>query len=1210
MEFFTKHMIKLNPWLVKLLPIGTIFTIIVGISQVTASSYGQKINLRRSTVTIKKVFDVIKQRTGYNVLWQSDEFSAGRKIEAEFNDATLDEVMDVCLKDSEFTYRVDDKTIILKRSPIIRNAMQVEQKKDSIIFKGKVVNENGIPLISATVRILESSKVTKTDNQGNFRIYGPLKGILQVTYLGYLNSDITLNGLDPSKSINIKLIPGANNLGEVTVVSTGLQDLPKERATGSFEVITKEQLQHSNDPNLIKRLEGLTTSMNFNNNLQTANSGKYATSGKPNPLQNLTIRGRTSLSVPTANNESGLVLVVIDGIASPYPIDQVDPNDVESITILKDAAAASIWGSRAANGVIVVKTKRGAYQKSLNVSFNTNFNSTEKLNLFYKNYMSTSEFINAQVFQYNSANPAILGSININNAPNLVSPVVEILNARKQGLINQEAVVSQLDILRGNDIRKDFEKYIMRNSFSQNYSLGIDGGSKKIAHRLSASYNHSINNTINSNADRLALNYSASYRLSDDVELTGNVSYANQTSNDQAGQNTIAGDSGGSLFYPYSRLADENGNSLVVPRLYRPSFIDLLESTYGDKILDMRYRPLIDINQGYTRSKNTNMNFNLGTLYKLTSAISANLVYNYNSGTNDNLSLLGENSFYMRNLINYYTSPGTLTLNIPLGGLYTPSISDSHTQSIRGQMNLNKSWLDKHNINAIAGFDISESYSKTRRDQYYGFNENSNALNNQLNFVDFNRTLWAASGISSARIPYSGASISDTRIRTYSLFANSAYNFKNRYSISGSIRKDMNSNFGLGTNKGGTPFYSVGFSWNIENERFYNIKWLPKLKLRSTYGYNGNVNPQVSARPQIFYNLSPNTAGLFDIGTILYATNLQLRPEKTGILNLGLDFALRDNRLSGSLEYYDKKTNDLLNSAPVDPTTGFNLLTFNTANIHGYGIDVNLNSRNLKMGLFSWTSTFLFSYNRVKVTKLYVKSAETVNSVVNDSSPFNVGFDLSRLFAYRWAGLDPITGDPMGYLNGKPVPISNNNTGANNAIAIASAPASQARYFGSAVPVYYGSLRNTFSFGNLSISANVLYKLGYYFRRPSSDLALYNSILTSNILQGSEYSLRWQKPGDEIYTNVPSLSFPAGTNRDSFYRLSEINVSKADHVRLQEINFSYGFNNIKWFVKNAKLYANVTNLGILWRANRLGLDPDILDYPTPKTYSLGISANF
>ncbi|MCX2486788.1 SusC/RagA family TonB-linked outer membrane protein, partial [Pedobacter sp. MR2016-24] len=1134
----------------------TMALIFIGQLQLSANVYGQRITLKRNHLTLNELFKAIKQQTGYDVVWQSDQLNPLKTIDANFINSPLIEVINYSLIGHDMNFKIDQHSIIIRKN--FKNIVSDYSMQDSVIYKGKVVDEKGLPLPGATIYIKGSGKGRVSNSEGNFVIYGPKKGTLTITFLGYLTKDITLNGLNPLELITVSMKPGQNQLGEVNIFSTGYQDLPRERATGSFEVVTKEQLQHSTDPNLIRRLEGITTSMNFNNQLIPNSSVSYNGGGsfgrltgvaQRSPITNLTIRGRNTLNVVnTPSNSSGQVLVVIDGIASPYSVDQIDPNDVESITILKDAAAASIWGARAANGVIVIKTKRGTYERPLSISFNTNFNITDKIDLFYKKFMSTSDFVDAQIFQFNASNTNI-PQPNIASAQTLRSPVAEILNDEKNGIITSDEAGRQINLLRNNDVRKDLDKYVNRSLIAQNYSIAFDGGSRFVAYRLSGAYNKTLNNSLNSDQNRISLNYGVSVKPFKNMEIQTNLTYSKSKTNDQAGQNTIPTTPGGA-YYPYTKLVDENGNYSSIPYKYRPAFIDLLRNTYKDKVLDYSFTPLKDIDEGFSKTSIQNFNFNFNTSYKLLNFISANLGYNYNRGYNEQDLLYRDNSFYMRDLINTYTNGFTLVRNIPLGGLYLPTISKTNNQTIRGQLNVNKQWSGNHTLDAVIGMDLTQNYSYFRGDQYYGYNEAKKTSQNNLNFSSILPLLFAdeLTGLAFAPLLNQASGINSIRLRTVSTYANAAYTFKNKYSFSGSIRKDLNSEFGYGTNKGGTPFYSVGASWNIANESFYKSSFLPRLALRTTFGYNGNVNPLVTARPIIGYSLSQDFNNrLFYANTIddQGTTNRNLKPEKTAVLNFGLDFGFRNNRISGSLEYYDKKTTDLLSSGSLDPSTGFSTSIYNIASLHGWGTDFTLNSRNLQSNLFMWTTNFLFSYNRVKVEKLYNKGASTSGQVIESNSLYNEGADLSRVYAYKWAGLDPITGDPRGYLDNQLLNISNTFDGSSNYAKITNSPISSARYFGSRVPVYFGSLRNTFSYGQLSLSLNLLYKLGYYFRRPISDVVSYNRLTRDNLLLGIEYASRWQKPGDELVTNVPSFTYPTDGNRDSFYYFSEINVQKA-----------------------------------------------------------------
>lgn len=1209
----------------------TTVILIATIMQVSAAGFAQKITLSEKKANLKSLFKEIRRQSQYNFLYTDAQLASTKPIDIKVSNMEIKAVLDLIFRDQPLTYTVDENTVVVStRKQSLMD--KITEYLKSVDLSGQVLNEAGYPMLGAIVRVGGTKKVTSTDVEGRFFLKDvDPQGTLIISYVGYRTDTITIAG--KTKFI-VKMDPQLNQIQEVRIVSTGYQDLPKERATGSFESISKVQLQHSTDPNLIRRLEGITTSMDFRNDLRPVNSSNL--NAQRSPLVNLTIRGKNTLNenenADLNGNFSGQVLVVIDGIASPYSIDKVNPNDVESVTILKDAAAASIWGSRAANGVIVIKTKKGGYNSKLRVSLSSNLNVTEKIDLFYNKTMQIGDFVEAQKLQFLNANkplPAV--SISSLYGQETVSPVAEILDAWKfKGLTTEQEAMAQLEALKNNDIRRDYTKYFLRNAFTQSHALSIDGGSEKFNYRVSGGYDKSLNNTRNSGLDRIVLTYNASARPVKNLELQGNISYNVQNNKEQAEENRITGIAN-STFFPYSRLMDEQGNPAELTKTYRPGFIDLFESTYtGGQFLSWRYKPLEDINEGYSTLKSQNLNLNFSSTYQILKGLSLQATYNYNTGRNEDNSLYRQNSFYMRNLINYFTTSLASTdpktgnpvtpyvRQLPLGGQYTTGLTKSSNQTLRGQLNLNKSWNEKHEISAIAGLDLAQNYSILKTDGYYGYNESTLRSDNKLDYKTMIPIIFAEdfSGYNGEYISNLSRGFLDNKVRTLSWYANTAYTFNRKYTLSASVRKDLSSEFGRGTNQKGTPYYSVGGSWNIAAEPFYHSELFPVLTFRSTFGYNGNVNPSILARPLITYsdvngdNELPYAYTSFGTGI----SNNKLRPEKTGIWNIGMDFGLKGNRLSGSLQYYNKKTTDLLANGELDPSTGYTNITYNTGNLMGYGIDLNLNSLNVQSGLFKWNTNVLFSYNKVKVTKLYAATTSLAGNVVSNSSgSYNEGYDLSRMFGYRWAGLDPETGDPRGYLNGEIVSIADNAAGNAAYQGIQNASLSEVRYFGSAVPVYYGAVRNTFSYGNFSVSANLMYKLGYYFRRPSSQILNYSQ-LNSNIpsIQGIEYQNRWQKPGDELHTNVPSAIYTSSNlNRDNFYKYAEINVLKGDHIRLQELNFSYTITPGKsWFIKNPRVSANVNNLGIIWKANKEGIDPEVFDYPNPRSYSFGFSANF
>ncbi|WP_316747217.1 SusC/RagA family TonB-linked outer membrane protein [Pedobacter gandavensis] len=1183
--------------------------------QIGLASEAQRVTLSEKNAPLESILKKIRIQTGYDFFGDVNLLKTAEKVNIKVTNLPLEEVLALCLKNQDLTYVISNKIIVIRR-PVQSLSNQKIELAQEIIIHGKVLDEENQPLAGATLTVKRTKKSTKTDKDGEFNLSVAPEDIIIVSYIGYVTREIKASYAKPKDPLSIVLQLSNSNLKQVEVVNTGYQSLPKERATGSFQIITAKQLEHSTSPDLLKRLEGITTGLDFNNQLiqNPTNSAKFQS--KTPILNTLTIRGKNSLTTsasPDPNFTSGQPLVVIDGIASPYSIEKLNPNDVESINILQDAASASIWGSKAANGVIVITTKKGKFDTPTSISFDGNLNVSDKMDLFYRKVMSTSDYIDAQLAQLNYKGQTV-GDPVIPDPPSFIigqakiSPVAEIWNLWKKSRITDVEYKNRIDALRKNDIRKDYTKYLLQNSVNQNYNLSASGGIKNYAYRLSGSYSKTLNNTKESDANRMSIAYNASVKPVKNLNLSTNITYNQQNRHEQGGT-TITGEE----FYPYTRLVDDAGDPTVVPTTYRQAFLEALSSKYGDKLLDMSFKPLDEIKHSYLKSKNQLLNLNLTAAYTFSPLFSASIIYNNAWGLNEQTQLRGQNSFFMRDLINKLTNRTSFARVVPLGGLLIPTNGKSNNQTVRAQVSANKNWGEKHELNAIAGIEGGQDYNNTTINYLYGYNEQNKTVNNALPFGVLTPVFFVdpSVGVASMAIPYQ-SSYTDYRVRTFSLYSNAAYTYDKRYTLSASIRDDYSSVFGEGTNDHGAIYFSTGGKWNINKEKFYHITWLPTLGLKATFGFNGNVNASVSPQPLISYAPSSGVGYFLPFANTAAGSNRDLRPEKAAMFNLALNFGTKNNRITGNIEYYIRKTKDLIANASLDPTTGFSILPYNAANLRGSGVDFSLNSLNLELHKFSWSTTFLFSYNRVKVTELFSTKANTIGQQINNNPPYNKGADLSRLYAYRWAGLDPATGDPMGYVDSKPVRVTGDLAVYNQ---ITNAPLETGRYFGSAVPVYYGSFRNTFKYGNFAASLNFLYKLGYYFRRSPYSVVRYAQLFSNNqMTQGEEYANRWQKPGDEAFTNVPSVVFPivdgATDNRDNFYYNSEINVQKADHVRLQEINFSYTLAKGIWAIKSARIYANVNNLGIVWRANKLGIDPDIYDFPNPRTYSIGLSASF
>lgn len=1048
----------------------------------------------------------------------------------------------------------------------------VSQAQENRIIIGKVINQkDGLPISGASIFIENVNEHTKSNQEGLFRLQGIQEEvILNVSHLGFGKKDIHLK-LPLDSLLIIKLQEDFGLLNEV-VVNTGYQSIPKERATGSFVQINDELLNRKVSTDLLSRLEDVTSGLIFNRGVG---------SGTGNPP--ITIRGQSTIGANSAP------LIVVDNFPYEGDFNNINPNDVESITVLKDAAAASIWGARSGNGVIIITTKKGRYNERAKVTFNSNLTRGNKPNQFYQPTISTTDFIEIEKMLFDKGYYKAAES-STNKYP--LTPVVEMLiEGGREG---------EIEALKQHDVRYDYDRYLNRKAINQQYALNISGGSEHQQFYFSAGYDDNKDNLIGNGFNRLSLNAKNTFSfLNKKLELSSDIYYSesNRASNGMSSINVTTAYGSSMGLYPYARLADDRGNPLSITKQYRLSFLEQAEQ---EGLLNWDYVPLNEIRIGDDNTKITDYRFNTELKYQVIPELSGSVLYQYARSFTNNRNLQSENSYFTRNEINRLTivkPEGSLERPIPIGGILDYTSGTMNTHNLRAQLNLNKAWRGEHRIDAVAGAEIRDQLMHTSKHRIYGYDD-ENAI---IGLVDYIGTY--TSYINPAQTYHrisnqdSEQELSD---RFLSYYANVAYSHLSRYTLSASGRLDQSNLFGVNTNQKGIPLYSIGASWNISDESFYRFSLVPYLKFRATYGYNGNIDKRTSAYVTAWYVSSDQYTGL-PYAQIQNPPNPELRWERVKVVNLGLDFSSKNDIFSGSIEYYRKNGIDLIGMTPYAPSSGITNFTGNYANTEGRGLDIVLNSRILN-GNFKWLNSILFSYNREVVSNY--KQEGSVSSYRDDSqiSPME-GRPLYSIYSYQWAGLDPLDGNPRGYLADE---VSSDY------FSILNATTPEGLIFhGSSRPTEFGAVRNTFSFRNLSVSFNISYRLGYYFRR--------NSINYSTLWLGQgghgDYQLRWQKPGDEKYTQVPSMPDKQDNNRNILYHFSEALVEKGDHIRFQDISVSYDllgseiprspFNKIQLY-----LYAN--NIGVLWKATKKDLDPDYTKAFSPpvRTVSAGIKIDF
>ncbi|WP_134089093.1 SusC/RagA family TonB-linked outer membrane protein [Olivibacter sp. XZL3] len=1039
-------------------------------------------------------------------------------------------------------------------------------------LRGQVLSVQDHPIAGAVVKLNSLKSIVETDAKGFFMIgnIDAYNTVLEVSHVGYKTYKATI--LLPADSIiKIVLTDSINDLQEVQV-STGYQSLPREQLTGAFELVDNKLLNRQISTDIISRLDGLVPGVLFDK--------------RDGGTQNFLVRGRSTLADRVSLSSP---LIVVDNFPYQGDINSINPNDIENITFLKDAAAASIWGAKAGNGVLVITTKKGKYGQSNRIALTANATWVTAPDLYYQPRMSTSEFIDTEIFLYE--NGAYNAYLNNTTTRPPITPVVELLDSMSRGLLSEQRGYEQINHFRTRDVRKDYENYFYRNGFNQQYALNFNGGTERGHYMVAAGFDRNLEQLKENALNRISVRTNYTLRLT--KQMTFDVGFA-YISRRQVLNNT--GEPGLSpsvtKLYPYATLADEAGNPLPIEQRYRYNYIT--QAGEG-RLLDWTYRPLEEIYLADHVMKNQNLTANARLHYAFGKDFSAEFRYQYERQDEGEHNFRSNELFYTRDLINRYTQldGSNVVRPIPMGGILDYGSSDMETHNGRVQLNYKKDWID-HRITAMLGGEIRQQAFSYLRNRAYGYDDDLKTSSP----VDLVTRFPMFDGLgSSTSIPNEqafGTSLS----RFISLFGNTSYTYKNRYILTASIRRDASNLFGTATNNKWKPLWSTGLKWLINEESFYHSSWLPLLSLKASYGKSGNVNNSVAALTTIRYNSSPSLLARLPYATVQNPPNPDLKWENVSQWNLGLNFSTKGNRLNGSLEYYAKRSTDLLALVNADITTGFAVLNRNSGVVSNKGLDFSLTSENL-MGKFNWTSNFFLSANKNKLVKLDYDQFVSASSLL---LPPAKGYPLNSLFSYRFGGLDHETGDPVGF-------DSEGNRSVDYISLLYPQSANELVYNGSLLPQVFGGLRNDFTYKRFTLSVNITYRMNYVYRR---NTIWYSMLLSPNTVVGhADYALRWQQSGDELKTTVPALMYPANSMRDQFYAESEATVEKGDHLRLQDINLRYTvnggprspFNNFTF-----TFYAN--NLGILWKASKNDIDPDYTLNPPLRTYALGINLNF
>lgn len=1047
------------------------------------------------------------------------------------------------------------------------------------------------PVIGATIAVMSAQGTvahgTTTDLDGKFKLEVP-SGTQNLTcrFMGYTTTTIHLQtGKD---NYTVYMENDSKQLNELVV--TGYQAIDRRKLTSAVTTIKMSDEIIGGVNNIDQALAG-----------QIAGLSSVTSSGSPGAPVKLRIRGTASLSgtqdplwvldgIPLEGTDIPSMedLQDIDNIYQTS-IAGINPQDIESITVLKDAAATAIYGARAANGVIVITTKKGkAGKPQINFSMKLTYN--PKTDIDRLNLLNSDEKVDLELGLLQS-------DYTYRENKGDVARIIAgygLTDAYKAGGWNALSPEAQADINALRAVNTDWNDILFRGVFNQEYNVSLSGGSEKATYYSALGYYVEQGNVESVKNDRFNLTLKTDYRINSKLKVGASV-FANRRK--QRSYLTYNEGFTNPVYYsrianPYMRPFDDEGNYIYDTNV---------QHRQGDDIVP-------DFNIFEERANTSNEN----TFTSLMSIFDAEFKWNEHFKVTSQFGLqwdenmiekyAGQDSYAMRREKEQHQYNGTTVL--PEGG--SNKITENHSSqwTWKAMAEYQNRFKDIHELELMAGTEIRHNEDKSLYSAVYGYDART-LTSKPIIFPNEEKA---------ESVPLHTETYLENAFVSW--FATGSYTLLHRYTLGGSIRFDGSDIFGVAKKYRYLPLYSVSGLWRISDEPFMkNVTVINHLGLRASYGLQGNIDK----------NTSPYLIGIYDQTTILpgnsedvirpsSAPNPDLRWEKTQSANIGMDLSLWDNIISLSVDYYYRKGTDLIGLRMLPLETGYTSTTVNWAQMENEGVEVALTTRNIHTKDFTWFTNLNFGYNDNTVLR------ETVAE--NAIKPSREGYSVGAIFAYKTAGLDD-EGYPLFLTqDGRKVTATEffklNNAGASTLSA--EEQRNLYSYIGSTEPKVSGGFMNTFKYKRVTLGINCIFNFGMYVQTtPTYDPTNYDRGLNSN----RDILNRWTP--DHTNTTLPKLMTENDGRTGEYLRYKEQNlfreldiwVKKQNYFRFESIRLGYELPE-KWLkpvgIKSASVSLEGRNLWVIASNYHNYLDPETMGNPyaapIPKSFIFGLNVNF
>lgn len=1080
--------------------------------------------------TLETVFRQIMKECNCEFFYDTKVLDVKRAVNFTERTATVKEILDQVLGD-RYSFSERDHYILITE----KERQQADQMK-AVVVKGKITAVDGSPLPGVTVMIPSVKFGVVSDTDGTYTISIPsvAEPVLSFSFVGMKSKLLRYPG---SGELNVVLEEDVALLDEAIV--TGYQEISRSKMTGAVEVITADKIANKGYNFVSEILKG-----------QLAGVSVRSTSGRPGSDVEIRIRGINSIN---GNKEP---MWILDGKPMSGSISELNPDDIESITALKDAAATAIYGSQAANGVMVVKTKRGKEGKG-RLSINSNFSFDGAPDRVIP-MMNTQEKIAFERSIYADFPNANLGG-----------RVMRLLSNAALGKIPEAEAEAGIAALE--NTQTDWYKELLRLAYSHAHSVALSGGSQGTQYYVSFNYRalQGIEPYNKYNSGGLSSNLSHKFNSWLDLGIDFRTSYRdNRQSASRVNIVEYA-----AMANPYERLYNEDG-SYAYDRSYLPD----LSSIRDD------YKFNFNVMEDYKNNSSNTISAGVEGTLNLRARIYKGLRFS-------TLASFSHNTSHLRKVLNpgSYTSMVSLWIASAYNGELPPSFNkgqlSEHTTrrqnwNVRNQLEYAQTFGSKHSISLFLSQDVSMQRN-------YSFGMMMPEYNPQLGLAGFPDL----SGISGAKLRVSSLNqTSENETRSVSFFGTASYSYDERFVVSSSFRLDGVSV--IDPKNCYTPLWNISGRWNVHKERFMeNTVFVDQLSLRLSYGYTGNIDRNALPYTMLSFRTGGISYNGVDLPTQMNPANPSVKWERKQDRSFGIESKLFNGRIGFTVNYYNNVVRDLLDQRKLPISSGQHFITANVSSVRNTGWEITLNADLLRFKDFLWSVSMNTSFNQNKILSTYFKSISDIRASFGGSSV--EGYPANAWFGYRFAGVDPLTGQTMAYTEktdeqgrhyGHLMPDGRyaiNMETEKKDLATA--------YLGAGYPPLSGGFSTSIRYKRIHLSANFSV-MARHMITSNSTIETGGTLSKSAMNVPKTAANRWRKPGD--ITDVPVYTSSTSSWQNDVY---DFKLMKGSYVKCNNITVGYSFPG-----KVCK-YLNVSNIR---------LNMNLQEVFTLSTYKIGDPENF